>query len=65
MNEYAESLARTSWNCECRIVFAPKYRRKVYGEKRRGIGQLLFQLKFAISRPTKRLRRFKFLQRKS
>lgn len=29
------SLAHTKWNCKYHIVFAPKYRRKVFfGEKR-------------------------------
>ena len=36
------SLAHTSWECKYHIVFAPKYRRKVfYGEKRREIGEIL------------------------
>ena len=36
------SLSHTSWNCKYHIVFAPKYRRKVfYGEKRREIGEIL------------------------
>ena len=36
------SLAHTSWNCKYHIVFAPKYRRKVfYGEKRTEIGKIL------------------------
>lgn len=40
-----ESLAHTSWNCKYHIVFAPKYRRKVfYGQKRREIGAILRQL---------------------
>ena len=39
------SLAHTSWNCKYHIVFAPKYRRKVfYGQKRREIGAILRQL---------------------
>ena len=39
------SLAHTTWNCKYHIVFAPKYRRKVfYGEKRREIGAILRQL---------------------
>ena len=39
------SLAHTSWNCKYHIVFAPKYRRKVfYGEKRREIGKILREL---------------------
>ena len=36
------SLAHTSWNCKNHIVFAPKYRRKIfYGEKRAEIGKIL------------------------
>ena len=35
MND-TNSLSHTTWNCKYHIVFAPKYRRKVfYGEKRR------------------------------
>ena len=40
-----KSLAHTSWNCKYHIVFAPKYRRKVfYGEKRVEIGKILREL---------------------
>ena len=40
-----KSLAHTKWNCKYHIVFAPKYRRKVfYGSKRLEIGQILRQL---------------------
>ena len=36
------SLEHTSWRCQYHIVFAPKYRRKVfYGEKKREIGEIL------------------------
>lgn len=39
------SLAHTSWNCKYHIVFAPKYRRKIfYGEKRAEIGKILREL---------------------
>ena len=39
------SLAHTKWNCKYHIVFAPKYRRKVfYGEKRLEIGAILREL---------------------
>lgn len=31
----ANSLAHTRWNCKYRIVFAPKYRRKVFYEEDR------------------------------
>ena len=40
-----KSLAHTKWNCKYHIVFAPKYRRKVFfGEKKREIGKILRQL---------------------
>ena len=36
------SLAHTTWNCKYHIVFAPKYRRKVfYEEKRLEIREIL------------------------
>lgn len=39
------SLSHSKWNCKYHIVFAPKYRRKVfYGMKRLEIGQILRQL---------------------
>lgn len=39
------SLSHTKWNCKHHIVFAPKYRRKVfYGEKRLEIGAILREL---------------------
>ena len=39
------SLTHTSWNCKYHIVFAPKYRRKVfYGQRRYDIGQILREL---------------------
>ena len=39
------SLAHTTWNCKYHIVFAPKYRRKVFfGEQRREIGAILRSL---------------------
>ena len=39
------SLAHTKWNCKYHIVFAPKYRRKVFfGEKEVEIGKILRQL---------------------
>lgn len=41
MND-VNSLSHTSWNCKYHIVFAPKYRRKVfYGKKRKEIGKIL------------------------
>lgn len=40
-----KSLAHTQWNCKYHVVFAPKYRRKVFYEsKRLEIGQILRQL---------------------
>ena len=40
-----QSLAHTKWNCKYHIVFAPKYRRKVFfGEKKVEIGKILRQL---------------------
>ena len=39
------SLSHTKWNCKYHIVFAPKYRRKVfYKEKRVEVGKILRQL---------------------
>ena len=39
------SLSHTSWNCKYHIVFAPKYRRKIfYGENRAEIGKILREL---------------------
>lgn len=44
MND-TNSLAHTKWNCKYHIVFAPKYRRKVFfDEKRRELGKILRQL---------------------
>ena len=40
------SLSHTSWNCKYHVIFAPKYRRKVFhGEKRREIGEILRTLR--------------------
>lgn len=39
------SLAHTTWNCKYHIVFAPKYRRKVfYQENRVEVGKILRML---------------------
>ena len=39
------SLSHLKWNCKYHVVFAPKYRRKVfYNEKKRAIGKILRQL---------------------
>lgn len=41
----SNSLEHTSWNCKYHIVFAPKYRRKIfYGENRAEIGKILREL---------------------
>ena len=41
----AHSLSHTKWNCKYHVVFAPKYRRKVfYEEKRLEVGAILRQL---------------------
>ena len=45
MNSDIHSLSHTKWNCKYHIVFAPKYRRKVfYGDKRLEIGAILREL---------------------
>ena len=45
MSKDTNSLAHTKWNCKYHIVFAPKYRRKVfYGQKRKEIGAILRRL---------------------
>ena len=42
---YVHSLSHTKWNCKYHIVFAPKYRRKVfYEEKRLEVGAILRKL---------------------
>lgn len=39
------TLSHTTYNCKYHVVFAPKYRRKVfYGSKRLEIGQILREL---------------------
>ena len=44
-NNDNNTLAHTTWNCKYHIVFAPKYRRKVFfGEKRTEIREILRQL---------------------
>ena len=41
-NTDVRSLAHTKWNCKYHIVFAPKYRRKVfYNEKRESIREII------------------------
>ena len=45
MQDDIQSLSHSKWRCKYHIVFAPKYRRKVfYGEKRYEIGQILREL---------------------
>ena len=45
MKNDIERLAHTTWNCKYHIVFAPKYRRKVfYGSKRLEIVKILKEL---------------------
>lgn len=44
MNSDFKRLAHMKWSCICRIVFAPKYRRKFFIEKRRVIGEILIKL---------------------
>ena len=44
MND-THSLSHTKWNCKYHVVFAPKYRRKIFfGEKRLEIGGILREL---------------------
>jgi len=39
------SLSHTKWNCKYHVVFAPKYRRKIFfGEHKAAIGKILRQL---------------------
>ena len=41
-NNVDNILAHTKWNCKYHIVFAPKYRRKIfYNEKRAEVGKIL------------------------
>ena len=45
LKETKSSLAHTTWNCKYHIVFAPKYRRKVFfNQKRLEIGAILRSL---------------------
>ena len=45
MTNDTKSLSHTKWNCKYHIVFAPKYRRKVFfGEKRKEAGKIPRQL---------------------
>ena len=44
-NIYVQGLAHTKWECKYHIVFAPKYRRKVfYEEKRLEIREIIGKL---------------------
>lgn len=39
------NLRHTTWRCQYHIVFAPKYRRlAIYGQIKRGVGQILRKL---------------------
>ena len=41
-NNITNSLGYTKWNCKYHVVFAPKYRRKVfYNEKRAAIREII------------------------
>ena len=45
MNDNINILAHSKWNCKYHIVFAPKYRRKVFfEEKRLEVGAILREL---------------------
>ena len=45
MGDDIQSLAHTAWNCKYHVVFAPKYRRKIfYGEHKAEIGGILREL---------------------
>lgn len=45
MSKDIHSLSHTKWNCKYHVVFAKKYRRRVfYGEKRLEIGAILREL---------------------
>lgn len=45
MNDNKNSLAHTTWNCKYHIVFAPKYRRKIfYNEHKEEVGKVLREL---------------------
>lgn len=44
-NNDSNTLAHTKWNCKYHVVFAPKYRRKVFYEEKRGaIREIIRQL---------------------
>jgi putative transposase len=45
MSNDMKSLSHTQWNCKYHVVFAPKYRRRIfYKEKRTEVGKILRQL---------------------
>ena len=47
-------LTHTKWNCKYHVVFAPKYRRKVfYEEKRIEIGAILRHIHMLVTIPPK------------
>ena len=47
------SLAHTKWNCKYHIVFAPKYRRKVFYEDKRLEIREIVSSSCMAGRPTK------------
>ena len=52
------SLSHSKWNCKYHVVFAPKYRRKVfYDEKRRVIGDTAKDEGVGIHRISERKKR--------
>ena len=56
-NNDIHSLSHTKWNCKYHIVFAPKYRRKVfYGEKMLRMVEHISELKDRIDKKVERLR---------
>ena len=49
-NNAINSLAHSKWNCKYHVVFAPKYRRKVfYEEKRKEIREIIRTLSAPLS----------------
>lgn len=45
MDNDINSLSHTMWNCKYHIVWAPKYRRKIfYHEKREVVGKIIREL---------------------
>ena len=42
-NTDIKSLAHTKWNCKYHVVFAPKYRRKVFFQEKERILEILLK----------------------